>query len=42
VCSSDLDSACKVVFDVVVLITDETGAEVGTMSVAWHVSRTRA
>ncbi len=37
-----LDAAGKVVFDVAVRITDETGAEVGTMSVAWHVSRARA
>lgn len=37
-----LDSAGKVVFDVTVRISDETGADVGTMSVAWHVSRARA
>lgn len=37
-----LDSAGKVVFDVAVSLTDETGAQVGAMSVAWHVSRARA
>lgn len=37
-----LESAGKVVFDVTVTITDETGAQVGAMSVAWHVSRARA
>lgn len=37
-----LDSTGKVVFDVAVKVTDETGVQVGAMSVAWHVSRARA
>lgn len=39
--NATLDAEGKVVFAVEVRISDETGAEVGAMSVDWHVSRRR-
>lgn len=39
---TELDKAGKVVFDVVVGVQDAGGANVGELTVAWHVTKTRS